>query len=308
MSRQLHISARGLEHGSDDAAVSPAPAAVFSSVTVAYGRRRRARVALADFTLRIARGETLAFVGPTGGGKTTALRALAGMVVARHGSVSFGDPVHVVESPSATRISKDSPILVCTGDSPSVVDDVAALRRTHPSSTIVFAPGDPTDALSVADRVAVISEHRLVDVGTPGELWDHPPSTFTARFLGDANLIECAVGRVYGASAVVSVGQRMLSAVAYPTTRGHRWTPGAAAFVCIRPYDIEVCAASAAGATTARIIDTRWRGASTRLTLAVDGLPDQPVIADVAGRAMYRPDTSVGVKFPAHSCVLVPRT
>ncbi|WP_084509292.1 ABC transporter ATP-binding protein [Nocardia pseudovaccinii] len=63
------------------------PAIVFDRVGVSYGRGRKTTVALTDFNLRVAAGETVALLGPSGSGKSTALEALAGFVRPTSGAV-----------------------------------------------------------------------------------------------------------------------------------------------------------------------------------------------------------------------------
>ena len=84
-----------------------------------------------------------------------------------------------------------------------------------------------------------------------------------------------------------------------------RWTPGLPAHLCIRPHEIEVTAVGAQRSLRARVTTSVWRGASTRLTLAVDGLPDQLIDADVAGRADHPVDEVVGVRLPDPAGTLV---
>jgi sulfate transport system ATP-binding protein len=62
------------------------------------------------------------------------------------------------------------------------------LRRLHEEVhvTTVFVTHDQEEAMEVADRVAVMNQGRLEQVGTPTELYDRPASEFVLRFLGDA--------------------------------------------------------------------------------------------------------------------------
>jgi len=63
------------------------------------------------------------------------------------------------------------------------------LRRLHDEVhvTTVFVTHDQEEAMEVADRVAVLNEGRLEQVGTPVELYDTPTSEFVMRFVGDAH-------------------------------------------------------------------------------------------------------------------------
>jgi sulfate transport system ATP-binding protein len=62
------------------------------------------------------------------------------------------------------------------------------LRRLHEDVhvTTVFVTHDQEEAMEVADRVAVLDQGRLVQVGAPAELYDAPASEFVLRFVGDA--------------------------------------------------------------------------------------------------------------------------
>jgi len=73
--------------------------------------------------------------------------------------------------------------------------------------TTVYVTHDQQEALSMADRVAVMRDGRLEQVGPPRELYDRPASTFVAEFLGETNFIDATVrehqaGRVVLESAV----------------------------------------------------------------------------------------------------------
>ena len=64
------------------------------------------------------------------------------------------------------------------------------LRRLHDEIhvTSVFVTHDQEEALEVADRIVVMNEGRVEQVGTPEEVYDHPATEFVYRFLGDVNL------------------------------------------------------------------------------------------------------------------------
>ena len=185
----------------------------------------------------------------------------------------------------------------------TMVGELQRLRDALPDTTMLYVTHDQTEALALADRIGVMRDARLVDIGTTEELWSRPPSGFTASFLGGANLLPCKVGRVSGATALVEVGEKMLSATAPEPLS--RWTPGLPAHLCIRPHEIDVTAVGAHRSLRARVTTSVWRGASTRLTLAVDGLPDQLIDADVAGRADHPVDEVVGVRLPDPAGTLV---
>jgi iron(III) transport system ATP-binding protein len=65
------------------------------------------------------------------------------------------------------------------------------IRRICKSTgfTTIYVTHDQKEALSVADRIAVLKDGRLMQIGTPGELYHKPRSTFVADFIGQTNLL-----------------------------------------------------------------------------------------------------------------------
>ena len=80
------------------------------------------------------------------------------------------------------------------------------LRRLHDEVhvTSVFVTHDQDEAMEVADRVVVMNQGRIEQVGPPAEVYDHPASPFVLQFLGDVNLFRGGFGARDEASDVVS--------------------------------------------------------------------------------------------------------
>ena len=84
----------------------------------------------------------------------------------------------------------------------------AELRRVHreTGATFVYVTHDQREALALSDRLVVINEGRVEQVGTPDEIYRAPASAFAARFVGNANVIPVDVVDAAGAGATVVVG------------------------------------------------------------------------------------------------------
>jgi ABC-type Fe3+/spermidine/putrescine transport system ATPase subunit len=98
----------------------------------------------------------------------------------------------------------------------------AELRRLHreTGATFVFVTHDQGEAFAMSDRIAVMEGGRVVQVGTPAELYERPASRFVARFIGHANLLE---GRVIGQAGEICLfesGGVRLAARSTPRTAG----------------------------------------------------------------------------------------
>jgi putative spermidine/putrescine transport system ATP-binding protein len=72
--------------------------------------------------------------------------------------------------------------------------------------TTVFVTHDQSEALSLSDRIAVMLEGRICQVGTPEEIYRRPCERFVASFVGDANVLRGRLDRIDGAQAIVVVG------------------------------------------------------------------------------------------------------
>jgi glycerol transport system ATP-binding protein len=85
--------------------------------------------------------------------------------------------------------------------------------------TMIYVTHDQTEALTFADRVVVMSEGEVVQMGTPEALFERPAHTFVGHFIGSPgmNLLPCAVE---GREAVLPDGQRIALPRAYPALPG----------------------------------------------------------------------------------------
>jgi spermidine/putrescine transport system ATP-binding protein len=114
--------------------------------------------------------------------------------------------------------------------------------------TFIFVTHDQEEALTMSDRIAVMDEGRVEQVGTPEEIYHSPASVFVAGFIGTANLLSASVDSVRGELAVVHLagGHR----VEVPTAPA-QFAPGVAATVMVRPERIRLSAAAPGGTANA---------------------------------------------------------
>jgi len=105
------------------------------------------------------------------------------------------------------------------------------LRKLHEEIhlTTLFVTHDQEEALEVADRVAILRDGKIEQIGTPEEIYDHPASPFIYDFLGNVNLFS---GRVH--EGAVQIGESKFD---MPETAGETETD-VAAFV--RPHDVRI--------------------------------------------------------------------
>ncbi len=99
--------------------------------------------------------------------------------------------------------------------------------------TAIYVTHDQKEALSIADRMAVLESGRLRQVGKPAEIYRHPRSKFVADFMGETNFIEGKIASVNGAKVTVETALRTFEA----TAEGNGWLPknGESCTLSIRP-------------------------------------------------------------------------
>jgi sulfate transport system ATP-binding protein len=135
------------------------------------------------------------------------------------------------------------------------------LRRLHDDIqlTSVFVTHDQEEALEVADRVVVMNQGRIEQVGTPAEVFERPATPFVMRFMGHVNVFR---GRVQNGRAQLGP-----LAIDYPHDP-HEEGRAAAGFA--RPYELEVDRVAGEGGFWATLRRARPAGALVRLELEDD--------------------------------------
>jgi ABC-type Fe3+/spermidine/putrescine transport system ATPase subunit len=71
--------------------------------------------------------------------------------------------------------------------------------------TAIHVTHDQQEAMSISDRIAVMKKGKIVQIGTPKELYMHPNSLFVAFFIGESNLLEGSVTKLDGKNAEVEL-------------------------------------------------------------------------------------------------------
>lgn len=140
------------------------------------------------------------------------------------------------------------------------------IRRLHESHgrTTVYVTHDQEEALVMSDRIAVLREGEIAQLGTPEELYHRPNSDFIARFLGESNLISGRVAEVRDGQAVLASGalEARFQAAAAEGVR-----PGEDCVLVVRPEHVRL--QSAPGGLSGRIVESVFLGeiAAVRLRL-----------------------------------------
>jgi putative spermidine/putrescine transport system ATP-binding protein len=140
--------------------------------------------------------------------------------------------------------------------------EIRAIQRQF-GITTVYVTHDQEEALSLSDRVVVMSEGRIEQIGAPPEIYNFPATPFVASFVGTLNLLQANV--VDGASARLSLeGQEIRGAQPGAAT-------GARVTVALRPEAIELGETGGGNRLRGTVEDVSFLGSIVRTRVRIGG-------------------------------------
>ena len=144
-------------------------------------------------------------------------------------------------------------------------------RMQHETGiTFLFVTHDQEEALTMSDRIAVMNHGRVLQIGSPREIYHAPAERFVASFIGESNLLTCSIeGSVNGAlNARLKIG----AVISVSPPAG--FVPAASATIAIRPEHAFVAANGQAFQLAASIENIVFLGTDTHIhTRLDDGTP-----------------------------------
>ncbi|WP_265975546.1 ABC transporter ATP-binding protein [Brucella intermedia] len=127
--------------------------------------------------------------------------------------------------------------------------ELRALQRRLGITTILVTH-DQVEAMTMSDRIAVMANGGIAELGSPQQIYDHPKSEFTFRFLGQANVVDGKISSINGEKAVIQVGSASVAANIAGGQKGQETR------LFIRPEKLRFCPAegsSVRGKITTRL-------------------------------------------------------
>ena len=155
--------------------------------------------------------------------------------------------------------------------------------------TTVYVTHDQGEALTMSDRIAVMNKARIVQIGAPATIYEHPADRFVTDFIGESNILEARVEAVGGHECRIALG-----GVAFAVPRRDGIEAGQSVGFVVRPERVLIGAAAEAvdgPRAAATVIDRSYQGAIIRYRMMLEGQeivaevpnrPDQPDLADGA--------------------------
>jgi putative spermidine/putrescine transport system ATP-binding protein len=164
-------------------------------------------------------------------------------------------------------------------------DELAGLLRTF-GITAIFVTHDQNEAMAIADRVVVMSHGRIMQAGTPEELYRNPKSRFVATFVGHAMQID---GKISGSRLVTQGGSLQLP------------DDAAGCSVFVRAEDVHIVGD---GALSGRVESVTFLGTHYRVGIA--GIASETIFAFHVGQPPPSVGDNVRISIETKALLLLP--
>ena len=152
--------------------------------------------------------------------------------------------------------------------------------------TTIYVTHDQEEALSLSDRIVVMKDGHIEQVGTPDQIYNFPETEFVARFVGQINLLPVEV--VNPKDGVIKIGDHVLRAGRFGKLNGKP------VHLAIRPEELHPGYLEGSNNLSGKVGSITYLGSIIRIRVDVDG---NPVSLDVFNERKFKPPT-VGETYP----------
>ncbi len=132
--------------------------------------------------------------------------------------------------------------------------------------TFIFVTHDQEEALTMSDRIAVMSSGKILQVGSPWDIYDRPAVRFVADFIGETNFLDADVISASDGRATV----RLSSGAEIPATCPAGATPQGKVTIVVRPEHARMAAPNGASAQLGQIENVVYLGTDTHFHVRLD--------------------------------------
>ena len=157
--------------------------------------------------------------------------------------------------------------------------------------TFVFVTHDQEEALTMSDRIAVMKSGKILQIGTPRDIYDRPTHRFVADFIGDINILEGTVKQTDGDLATVRLRDGSMVSAHLGTASARSGNVS----VAIRPENVRLAGAGETPTLTGVLENIVYFGAATNLHLRL-GTGEEIVIRNpgAVDEGKYQPGATIG--------------
>ncbi|MEN0040160.1 MAG: sn-glycerol-3-phosphate ABC transporter ATP-binding protein UgpC [Pseudomonadota bacterium] len=163
--------------------------------------------------------------------------------------------------------------------------EIAKLKESMPQTTMIYVTHDQVEAMTLADRIVVLSAGYLEQVGAPIDLYERPANLFVAQFIGSPamNIVPATLTKS-GATTTVKLASGNEVKVAIPTDKSLEGTSVSLGF---RPEDMAMVEGKAKPLVEGPLSLVESLGEVTNLYFDVEG-NDEPLVAKIPGTHVFK--------------------
>ncbi|HEY4175128.1 MAG TPA: ABC transporter ATP-binding protein [Rhodopila sp.] len=175
--------------------------------------------------------------------------------------------------------------------------ELVRLRRSLGIS-FVLVTHDQDEALEMADRIGVMRDGRMAQIGTPADLYESPADRFVANFLGAANILPCLIDSTSVTLPTLGV-----------TVRTARPGPSGPGLLALRAERLRINGDPLPNHIDGTVTDSTYAGDTLAVSVRLaDGtiLRAKRPLTDGLAAASIQPGTTVRVSWQPEACMLLP--
>ena len=175
--------------------------------------------------------------------------------------------------------------------------------------TFVYVTHDQEEALTMSDRIAVMSQGKVLQIGPPVEIYERPNCRFVADFIGETNILE---GTLVSYKAKTAVIRLKKLDVLINCMINNEIAAGKEAIISVRPEKISIGKSSNPGQNSflAKVVETAYIGSDTRFILHAGDFRlsvwEQNKSSLLDTNSFYRQGEEVWVNFPPENTLALP--
>jgi ABC-type sugar transport system ATPase subunit len=169
--------------------------------------------------------------------------------------------------------------------------EIAKLKESMPGTTMIYVTHDQVEAMTLADRIVVLKDGRVEQVGTPMELYHHPGNLFVAQFIGSPamNIVPATIEKP-GAATTITIAGGLKASVPVATPSD---AAGASISFGVRPEDLRI--ATGDSVLFEGRVDYVEQLGEVQLVYLDIGRADTPLVVKLPGNTEVRRDAVLKV-------------
>jgi len=174
-------------------------------------------------------------------------------------------------------------------------DDLRIILK-QTGMTALYVTHDQAEAVVLGDRIGVMRDGKLLQMGSPDEIYNRPADLFVANFTGATNEISGTLIERNGTSGLVDVGsgQRIEVALLHAIATGEKIR------IALRPENIALGRCDGSNAFNARVLDRRYQG--TQTVYDIDLFGHRLEVLELGTAARHQVGVETPVSLPREGC------